>query len=213
MTDFWDKTENQFFISGMALNGFFHDNKSVIERLLKEGKEVFVLMIDPDAIEENTKLYHGISLDEREFAKNKNKILHKQLSTLNYIEEIKDIFDYIKNEKFKLKVLNSTMSTSFVAYDIFEKEMLSHNREKEGKEIKASFYQYKCTEPKEEPNIIIDSFHSRDWYLIFKNTIQMQWKDAKSISNERDFEVLHERIDSLMSKNKMIYADNTSHQK
>lgn len=209
---FFDNTKSQFFISGMALNGFFQDNKSIVERFLKEGKEIFVLMIDPDAIDENTRLYHGIDLDEKKFAKKKNKVLHKQQTTLDYIEEIENIYDYIEKGKFNLKTINSVMSTSFVAYDIFEKDILLHDKEKMGKELKASFYQYRCTNPKEEPNIIVDSFLSRDWYLLFKNTIQAQWNDAISISNEKEFEHLYEKIENLINANKAIYIENTSHQ-
>jgi hypothetical protein len=200
LTDFFNKTKSQFFVSGIALNGFFEKNKSVIERFLAEGKEVFIVIANPDIVSENTKLYHGANLDVETFKKKTNDIYYKQIITLNCIDGIENIYKFMESGKFKLKVANSVISTSFVAYDIFEKEILSHNN-RDGKELKASFYQYRCTNPINEPNIMVDSFLNRDWYLFFKNTIKVQWDDAQIISNRQQFEKLRQNINNKIIEN------------
>ena len=205
LTDFFEKTNNQFFVSGMALNGFFEKNKSIIERFLKEGKVIFVLIAGTDSVVENTKLYHGADLEEETFAKRVNDIFHKQIITLDYIDQIENIYDYIESGKFKLKVINSAISTSFVAYDIFEKELLVQDKSRGGKELKASFYQYKCTNPENEPNILVDSVLSHDWYIFFKETIEKQWNDAKPISNKGELEMLYKKINDKISENNNLY--------
>ena len=106
--------------------------------------------------------------------------------------------------------LQSVMSTSFVAYDVFDREILTHNKNKVGKELKASFYQYKCTAPEEEPNIIVDSFYNRDWYLFFRRTIEMQWNDAKPIKSKQEFEKLRKAINEKIDENNNCSGDNKS---
>lgn len=201
LSDFFEKTKSQFYVSGMALNGFFQKNKSIIEEFLTEGKSIYVLIADTDSVIENTKLYHGADLDAVTFAKRVNDIFHKQIVTLNCIDEIENLYHYIETGKFQLRVINSAISTSFVAYDIFEKEVLAQNKNKVGKELKASFYQYKCTKPENEPNIIVDSFLSRDWYMFFKETIEKQWSDARPISNKQELKMLREKINEKISEN------------
>lgn len=201
LQDFFEKTKSQFYISGMALNGFFDKNKSIIEKFLKEGKKVFVLIVDTDSIEENAKLYHGAKLDEKTLKIRENDILHRQIVTLNCIEEIENIYECIQEKQFQLRVINSTISTSFVAYDIFEKDVLVKSKNKVGKELKASFYQYKCTKPENEPNIIVDSFLSRDWYIFFQEAIEEQWNDANPICNRRELEMLRAKISSKINEN------------
>ena len=205
LTDFFEKTKSQFYVSGMALNSFFEKNKSMIESFLKEGKEVFVLIVGTDSIVENTKLYHGADLGEETFANRVNDMFCKQIITLNCIDEIENIYDYFESGKFKLKVIDSALSTSFVAYDIFEKEILVKNKNKVGKKLKASFYQYRCTNSENEPNIIVDSFLNRDWYIFFKETIEKQWNDAKSISNKQELEVLRDKIRDKMIENAKLH--------
>lgn len=187
----------------MALNGFFENNKSIIGRFLSEGKTVYVLMASPESVRQNTLLYHGVSLDETELMKNMNDLLNKQVDTLNCIERIPGIFDYFKNGKFKLRTLDTVFSTSFVAYDIFEKEILG-NGTKKGKELKASFYQYRCIEPQNEPNIVVDSFSSRDWYLFFKDTIKLQWNDGNIIAGREEFEELRDTMNEMLQSNRDI---------
>lgn len=114
LTDFFENTKGEFFISGIALNGFFERNRSTIEKFLKEGKEVDVLIVSIDAIKENARIYYGIKNESR----NVKDILDKQVLTLDHIRRIPDIFTYMKNGKFRLKTLNVVFSTSFVAYDI-----------------------------------------------------------------------------------------------
>ena len=207
LSKFFDSTKSHFFISGMALNAFFEKNKAIIERFLNEGKEIFILIADPNAVGENTKLYHGENLDLKIFRKKANAIYHKQSTTLDCLEEIESLFNFIENGKLKLRVTGSVMSTSFVAYDVFDKEVLTHNKNKVGKELKASFYQYKCTEPEEEPNIIVDSFYNRDWYLFFKKTIEMQWNDARIIGNRKDFEKLRKTINEKIDENNSYFVE------
>ena len=188
LTDFFENTKGEFFISGIALNGFFERNRSTIEKFLKEGKEVDVLIVSIDAIKENARLYYGIKNESR----NVKDILDKQVLTLDHIRRIPDIFTYMKNGQFRLKTLNVVFSTSFVAYDIFEDNIFAGKRR--GKELKASFYQYRCIEPKDEPNIVVDSFFSRDWYVFFKNIIETQWKDGEAIRSEKEFEELYQKL-------------------
>lgn len=202
LTDFFNKTRGEFYISGIALNGFFDNNKSTIEKFLEEGKEVDVLLASPKSIKANAILYHGLDENKQKVAKNENNLLNKQIATLDNIERIPNIFSYMKNGKFKLKVLDSTFSTSFVAYDIFENDILL--QKKKGKELKASFYQYKCTEPRNEPNIVVDSFFSRDWYMFFKNCIKMQWDDGKIVRTQGEFEELRETLNNMMQFNRNI---------
>lgn len=201
LSQFFKNTKSHFFISGMALNGFFQKNKGIIERFLNEGKEIFILIAAPNAVDENAKLYHGENLDLQTFRKKANAIYHKQSTTLDCLEEIENLFNFVESGKLKLRVAQSVMSTSFVAYDVFEREILTHNKNKVGKELKASFYQYKCTAPEEEPNIIVDSFYNRDWYLFFRRTIEMQWNDAKPIKNKQEFEELRKAINEKIDKN------------
>ena len=210
LSQFFDNTKSHFFISGMALNGFFQKNKGIIERFLNEGKEIFILIAAPSAVDENTKLYHGENLDLITFRKKANAIYHKQSTTLDCLEEIENLFNFIESGKLKLRIAQSVMSTSFVAYDVFDREILTHNKNKVGKELKASFYQYKCTAPEEEPNIIVDSFYNRDWYLFFRRTIEMQWNDAKPIKSKQEFEKLRKAINEKIDENNNCSGDNKS---
>lgn len=207
LSKFFKNTKNHFYISGIALNGFFDKSKSIIERFLNEGKEIYVLIADTDSVIENTKLYYGENLDVNTFNKKVNAIYHKQLMTLDCLEEIKNMFEFIENGRLKIKTTNAVMSTSFVAYDIFDKEVLRHSQNKMGKELKASFYQYKCTEPEAEPNIVVDSFFSRDWYLFFKEIIEMQWKDARIVGSRWEFEELRKIINQKIDENNKSIAD------
>lgn len=199
LSKFFDNTRSHFFISGMALNGFFQNNKATIERMLKEGKEIFVLIAAPDAVNENAKLYHGVNFDSERFSKKVNAIYHMQNTTLDYLEEIENMYDFFNSGKLKLGLTQYVMSTSFVAYDIFDNELFVNN--KTGKELKASFYQYKCTKPEEEPNIIVDSLYNKYWYLFFKNIIETQWSDAIVIKNKQEFERLRREINEKISEN------------
>ncbi len=208
LSKFFYSTKSNFFISGMALNGFFEKNKGIIERFLNEGKEIFILIAAPNAVDENAKLYHGENLDLKTFRKKANAIYHKQSTTLDCLEEIENLFNFVENGKLKLRVAQSVMSTSFVAYDVFDRDVLPYNKNKVGKELKASFYQYKCTAPEEEPNIIVDSFYNRDWYLFFKRTIEMQWKDARPIENKLEFEKLRAEINEKIENNNSFSEGN-----
>lgn len=201
LTDFFENTRKSFFVSGMALNGFFGKNKAVIENFLKEGKTIYILLADPESVNENAKLYHGTNLEESMFRTRVNDLFYKQLITLNCICEMENIYGYIADKKIQLRVAKSIISTSFVAYDIFEKELLTHNKNKVGKELKASFYQYRCTEPENEPNIIVDSFLNRDWYVYFRETIEKQWNDAVPISDEIQMKKLYETINAKIAEN------------
>jgi len=204
LTTFFKNTRSQFFISGMALNGFFHNNKAKIQEFLDEGKEVFVLIADPDAVIENAKLYHGTNLNENEFSNRVASIYAMQRITLDHINEIQNIYRYMQDGKFQLRILKSVFSTSFVAYDIFKDDLAKHNRERKEKELKASFYQYRCTDPSNEPNIIVDSFLSRDWYLFFRKIIMMQWDDATPISNEQEFEEFRNKVIELEDRTRKM---------
>ena len=213
LNNFFEKANKQFFISGMALNNFFEKNKTEIIEMLQKGIEIDVLIASPQSTEENVKLYHGINYDEVEFLGKHKDLLQKQICTLDYIKRIADISTYISNGKFILKTSDTVFSTSFVAYDIFDKGMFRPQKEKKikGKEIKASFYQYGCTEPKNEPNIIVDSFYSRDWYFIFKKAIESQWKDANNIKGMDNFDALYQEIYNIIteiSKKQELYKTN-----
>lgn len=196
LSRFFDSAKSNFFASGIALNGLLVKEKGVIEKFLNEEKEIFILIVDPDAVGENAKLYHGENLDEKTFREKVNDIYHKQMTALNSLRENTKLFDFLENEKLKLRVSCSVMSTSFVAYDIFD-----NDKNKDLKELKASFYQYRCTAPEEEPNIIVDSSYNKDWYLFFKETIKKQWDDAKPIKNKEEFEKLCDEIEDKINEN------------
>ena len=190
---FFAKTKRDFFISGIALNGFFDKYKESITDLLKKRKKVYVLIAAPDVVEENTKLYYGITDNNLKYEEKIKDVLNKQRLTLNILK-MYGISKYLEEEKFYLRISNTVFSTSFVAYDIMNNVKKS---KKESQEIKASFYQYSCTEPKYEPNICIDNTFSREWYSFFEKTLKMQWKDAEPVNTQEDFEKLCKMVDDL----------------
>ena len=200
LSDIFNKTKGEFYISGIALNGFFQNNYSTISSFLEEGKKIDILITSPKAVRENTLLYYGFEDDEEKLIENMNAILNKQIATLDYIVKIPDFYKYLESNQFNLRTLSTAFTTSFVAHDIFERNVLGIKK-KESKELKASFYQYKCIEPQREPNIVVDSFMSRDWYLFFKNTITMQWRDGNSITSKKEFEELHDSMNKMIQEN------------
>lgn len=190
---FLNKTKTDFFISGIALNAFFDTYKEEIKDLLEKGKEVYVLIAAPDAVKENAKLYYGIKSNNFNCEEEIKDVLNKQRLTLSILKRC-GISNYLEEKKFHLRTSSTVFSTSFVAYDIMN---IAKKTKKESREIKASFYQYNCTEPKYEPNICIDDIYSREWYSFFEKTLKMQWKDAKPVNTQADFEKLCSDINNL----------------
>ena len=94
------------------------------------------------------------------------------METINTIKESDILFDFFKKGKIKLRIAKNLFSTSFVAYDVFGKFLTVGKDGHVYNEIKATFYQYKCTESKDEPSIIVNSLHNITWYDFFKNTIK-----------------------------------------
>lgn len=196
MDQYFEQAQTSFFISGITLSDFFHVYKKRITQFLSDGKKFYVLIADPDIIAENTKLYHGTKNNNKEHIKNIIAVLNKQKTTLDAINISKWI-NYLENGQLQIRLSKAVFSTSFVTYD-WDCSTID-GREKK---IKASFYQYGCTESSEEPNICIDNIHSREWYIFFENTITRQWNDAEQIKTAKEFESLCDKLDKLQ----MTYA-------
>lgn len=189
--EYFKKAETNIFISGMALNNFFTTFKKMITDFLTTGKTVYVLIAAPETIFENAKLYYGVKDKQKEVVQSLKDILEKQRLALNIINMTKWC-DYIETGKFQIRLSKSVFSTSFVGYDLLNRSIGGNEME-----IKASFYQYSCTEPKEEPNICIDNIHSREWYFYFAKIIQKQWNDAQPVKTKSELESLQNEIDEL----------------
>lgn len=195
---FFKNAEKQLFVSGIALNGFFSKFRGKIVEMLSADKEVWVLIADPKTVSENTKLYYGTSSNAQNSSAEKVRdILAKQRMTLSSIRSDGVLYNKFLNGKLKIKIAQSVFSTSFVAYDLLIRDGIKRTQ---FREIKASFYQYKCTESKDEPNILLNSRHNKDWYDFFKNTAQMQWEDAKHITGDIEFEKLYASIEDEEKK-------------
>lgn len=120
------------------------------------------------------------------------------METINTIKESDILFDFFKKGKIKLRIAKNLFSTSFVAYDVFGKFLTVGKDGHVYNEIKATFYQYKCTESKDEPSIIVNSLHNRTWYDFFKNTIKLQWEDSVPIEG---VEAFHNLVSKIAQKN------------
>ena len=182
LTPMFSKAKKDFFVSGLALNGFVYTYKEQLLGLLRDGKKVRILIMEPEKICDAALLYHGRN-DETAV----DDIITKQKETLNYIRNDDELKDYLKNGQLKFGLQNIVFSTSFIAYDVFDDKVVK-------KEVKASFYQYKCTNPESEPNILINSEDSNDWYKFFVKTIREHWKDSRKINNLEELEKLSNEL-------------------
>ena len=188
---FFNNAQNNIFVSGIALNGFFRNCSDRIKTFLEDGKIVRVLISNPHLSEENAKLYFGVK-DERSIKKCAKKIIRYQLDTLDYI--MRDYQKYVVNGKMQIKISDCVFSTSFVAYDYM------FPLGKERREIKASFYQYGCSMPQKEPNILLRSDDKREWYSFFENTMSQQWNNAEGVNTAIELQKLYDALETLYAQ-------------
>jgi len=191
-------TRADFFISGIALNGFFAKHRMDVINLLKAGKRIKILMVSPNLIEMQAQIYHGKTTEPKILTTKCNKIYHKQAEALEYLIDIAktDNIDYIKSKKLVVKTLSVPATTSFVAHDIFSS---TANRWLFSQKIKASFYQYRCEDVVSEPNILIDSHMNKEWFRLFRKTIEMQWDDGIAVDSVEQLKDLLKEINKKIS--------------
>lgn len=191
ITPFFNNAKNDIFISGIALNGFFKNCRDNLLAFLEDEKIVRVLISSPYLIEENAKLYFGIS-DKNAINKSAKKIIRYQLDTLEFI--MNDYNKFINNGRMQVRFSDCVFSTSFVAYD----SMLQIGKGR--REIKASFYQYGCGVPQKEPNILLRSDDKREWYDFFENTMTRQWNNAERVNTEIELQMLYNKLEALFTQ-------------
>ena len=188
----FEDTRNGLFVSGIALNGFFGKYKNDVINLLKKNKKIYVLIVSPDVVEMQAKIYHGATNDETELKSKCNAIIHKQATALEYLKEIDNEGNYIKKKSLIIKTINIPATTSFVAHDVIDcVDSIIHSQR-----IKASFYQYRCTDPEREPNVIIDSSENKIWFDLLKATINRQWEDGKLVHDSNELKKLIMEVNS-----------------
>lgn len=185
---FFQRTQDHFFVSGIASNFFLQKYENQITQLLDCGKKIYIMLVKQEFIEDCTKLYCGISLSDELYKKNKYEIINKQIVSLNCISNPQKIFNYFENGQLQLRMAKNVLSTSFVAYDVFDNSIIAQIKRNEHKEIKASFYQYACPDTTSLPNIVVNSKDNENWYKYFSKTIYQQWKDADVIDTKEKLE-------------------------
>lgn len=194
--DFFHKTQEVFFVSGIALNWFFDTYKRDISQLLKDGKKVCVLFCDYENFTDQAKLYFGSTTDSHEGSS--SVIAGLQHCAIQKIKGIKDIEDYINEGNFEIRLSNTTFSTSFVAYDIWTSKKEKPIISKVESEIKASFYLYALDKAeKKNPNVLVDNKYGREWYGLFRESLTNQWKDAKRVGSLDELNRIEEEVRKL----------------
>lgn len=193
---FFDSTQEVFFVSGIALNWFFSTYNNEIESLLKEGKKVCVMLCHYKNFTEQAKLYFGGKSDKGKEAR--SVIAGLQHYAIKKIASIENINKYIKEDKFELRLSNTTFSTSFVAYDIWNMKNDDPLILKVNSEIKVSFYLYAIDKAsKKNPNILVDNKNGREWYKLFRESLYNQWIAAKKIQSLDELKKIDEEVRKL----------------
>ena len=188
LSPFFTEAKENMFVSGIALNGFFKNCKDSINDFLDNGKTIHLLISSPNLIIENAKLYFGKE-NEKEVIEYAKKIVRYQMDTLESIKQ--EYKKYFIDKKIEIRISNCVFSTSFVAYDFMV--ALSKNQ----RAIKASFYQYGCSQPEKEPNILLRTDDKREWYTFFENTMKKQWDNAKNVETMIALEELYAELQTL----------------
>lgn len=205
ITNFFNKAQSQFFVSGITIGTFFSIYRSEIVKLLEQGKELNILFSAPEVIEEMAKLYWGSEKDEKKFKDRIYGMLSEQYSILTQICSIDNVVKYLENEKLQLRNLAVVFPSSFVAYDLNLNNSRGVKGKEHTKEIKVSFYQYKCQKNMEKvPNIIVNSDKSEYWYNLFKDRIQYLWQDANEIKSMTDIEKIKSGLEEQIRNLKNI---------
>lgn len=97
-----------------------------------------------------------------------------------------------------MRIAKNIFSTSFVAYDVFNNSIIDQIKRNEYKKIRASFYQYACTDSKNEPSITVNSKDNENWYDFFDKTIFSQWKDSEVVNTKGKLENVINEIKSML---------------
>ena len=194
---FFSNAHNHVFVSGIALNYFIQTFDNEIVQLLRDGKKLYILIIAPELIEESSKLYYGVEKTEDKASARVSDIIRKQLMTLNHIKNSDELFSHFERGDIELRIALNMISTSFVAYDVLFNTLGVHKEGVLYREIKALFYQYKCTIGRNEPNIIVNSKDNKDWYNFFKDTIEAQWNDSMAIISKVEYEKLIDDLNNI----------------
>lgn len=181
----FSNTKKDFFVSGLALNRFMDSYKTKLLNLLGEGKVVRFLIIDPKKIEDAALLYFG----EKSHRAQK-EIITRQKQTIIGIAHDVELENCLKEGQLEFGVQDIVFSTSFIAHDVFCNKSVK-------REIKASFYQFGCTDPEKEPNILINSEDSSDWYNLFLRTIKLQWEASRKITSIDELDNLFHELEEL----------------
>ncbi len=89
-----------------------------------------------------------------------------------------------------IRLSTAPFTTSFIAHDIMKFK---------GRKpvIQASFYQYGCTLPSEEPGIMVDAIDNDFGYDNFRTAALRQWNDAIEVKNVEQLRELYTYVNSL----------------
>lgn len=194
---FFRKTKDVFFVSGIALSWFFSTYINNIIQLLREGKKVCVMFCHYENFSDQEKLYFGNREDIKKG--DVSKIARLQYCALNEMVSIENIENYIKEGKLEIRFSDTTFSTSFVAYDIWNGNNQTPLTSKMRSEIKISFYLYDIENAsKRNPNVLVDNKNGTEWYELFHKSLLKQWKDAKRIESLDELNNIKEEVRKLM---------------
>lgn len=181
----FENTKKDFFVSGLALNRFMDSYKTKLLELLGEDKVVRFLIMDPKKIEDAALLYFG----EKSHRAQK-EIITRQKQTIMGITNDGKLKDWLEKGRLEFGVQDIVFSTSFIAHDVFCNKSVK-------REVKASFYQFGCRDPEREPNILINSEDSNDWYNLFLSTIKLHWETSRKIASIEELDNLFHELEEM----------------
>lgn len=162
---------NDLFISGMACNGVWN-HTSKIEELLKNGYYIRILISSEKAIENNVRIYYGLSSDKE--MKDYFDDLHAKICiTLNALKT-NQIIKSNYNKNFEVRRTDIPFTTAYVGINIY-------GNSDSKKQLKIT--QYVPGHEKDcQPNIILDSNNNNDLYEYHVETLKKIWDNATPVS-------------------------------
>lgn len=168
---FFSSANQDFFVSGIALNQLIGSQIGKLENLVKNKRKVNILLSSPEAIEMNAILYHGFNDDKEKRQEAQANIAECVSNCISSILRSPVLCEALRTRDLEIRFSNAPFTTSYMGCNIF-------NENKKTSVIKASFYQYGCTKPCDEPNIVVCKNEDEFWYGNLVAAAKRQWKDG-----------------------------------
>ena len=189
LKELYNSITKDLFISGITLSGFIGNKSPELERLVKAGKKVRVLVSAPDALGINTLNYFGVPKSQDKMEENLSHARSCLSATITKLLTSRVLCLALESGLLEFRIIAAPLTTSCLGFDFFD------GAEADGTLV-TSIYQYGCRDFEKEPNWIVSADTEPDKYNNILNSSKNLWNDARAVTTVNSLKLLKKKLNT-----------------